>query len=181
MPEHHAIKMEFPGTLYICPRPRGHDWLLDELRGFQRVGIQNLVCLLTMDEKEELGLEREKQFCADLDIRFVHIPVDDRGLPDRYREFLGHSLSVLQWLHQDEKVAVHCRAGIGRSTMFCAAIMYFHGIYPEEALEIIESARGFPVPDTKQQREWILSIHKFSESLSDLELDLNGLPPGSRN
>src|ERR1700743_3176736 len=44
------------GRLAIVPRPRGGDWLADDLHALRREGIDILVSLLTPSEVEELGL-----------------------------------------------------------------------------------------------------------------------------
>jgi hypothetical protein len=53
------IKSDPPPTLAIVLRPRGEDWLEDELRRMKRAGIQMLVSLLEMDEAASLGLALE--------------------------------------------------------------------------------------------------------------------------
>ena len=41
------IKAAGPGKLAVMPRPRGGDWLEDEIRGLKRFGVDILVSLLT--------------------------------------------------------------------------------------------------------------------------------------
>jgi hypothetical protein len=51
-----------PGLqLAIVPRPRGGDWLLDDLRNLQAAGIDVLISLLTEAEAAELELSSEAQ------------------------------------------------------------------------------------------------------------------------
>jgi hypothetical protein len=47
--------------LAIIPRPRGADWLLDEIRFLQRAGVDVVVSALTASENEELGLVEESE------------------------------------------------------------------------------------------------------------------------
>ena len=47
--------------LAITPRPRGEDWLEDDIRLLQRAGIDVVVSAFTQVEAEELGLLREGQ------------------------------------------------------------------------------------------------------------------------
>ncbi len=44
------------GKVAIVPRPRGGDWLEDEVRAWRAAGIDVVVSLLTDDEVRELGL-----------------------------------------------------------------------------------------------------------------------------
>ena len=47
------------GRLAISARPRGGDWLEDEISAWQRAGVDTVVSLLTIDEERDLALERE--------------------------------------------------------------------------------------------------------------------------
>jgi protein-tyrosine phosphatase len=56
------------------------------------------------------------------------------------------------------RVGAHCRGCIGRSTVLIASLMIALGSDAETALVQIAQARGFQVPDTPEQRAWILSF-----------------------
>ena len=58
-------------------------------------------------------------------------------------------------LGEGGSVAVHCRAGIGRSSLIAASALVYSGSTPETAFEIIGKVRGVDVPDTEGQREWV--------------------------
>jgi protein-tyrosine phosphatase len=60
-----------------------------------------------------------------------------------------------QALAAGKNVAVHCRQGIGRSSVVVASLLVAAGETPDEAFRRIEEARGRPVPDTAEQREWV--------------------------
>jgi hypothetical protein len=45
--------------LGIMPRPRGNDWLPDDLRILRQAGVDVIVSALTASEAEELGLSAE--------------------------------------------------------------------------------------------------------------------------
>jgi protein-tyrosine phosphatase len=81
--------------------------------------------------------------------------VEDRSVPSSFSGFshLVHSLS--EYLRTGKAVAVHCRAGIGRSSMIVAAALIQNGFSVETAFRAIEEARGCPVPDTPEQRQWM--------------------------
>mgnify|MGYP003337426682 CR=1 FL=1 len=176
IPQHHFLPINFPGSLCICPRIRGDDWLEDEIKGFKDLGFAHIVCLLTEDEELLLGLEGQDLLCEKIGISLLKLPVDDRCQPLTHRDFLGRALDILQRLEAGENVAVYSRRGTGRPALFCSSILYFHGIYPEESMEIIESVLGLPSPDSTAQREWILNLENWVEGLSDLLMDSRGLP-----
>lgn len=75
----------WPGRLGVVPRPRGGDWLADEVHLWRTSGLDVVTSLLTPDEAAELELQ-------------------------------------------------------------------------DEAFRRIEKARGRPVPDTAEQREWVAGM-----------------------
>src|SRR5436309_517711 len=60
----------WPGRLGIVPRPRGRDWLADEVRSWRDAGISLVTSLLTPDEVSELGLEDEGPLCQEEGLEF---------------------------------------------------------------------------------------------------------------
>ena len=51
------------GRLAIVPRPRGGDWLEEEVRSWREAGLDVMVSLLTYDENTELELCQEELLC----------------------------------------------------------------------------------------------------------------------
>ncbi|MGJ5045889.1 protein-tyrosine phosphatase family protein [Bradyrhizobium oligotrophicum] len=88
---------------------------------------------------------------------FVSFPIPDRGLPEtRSAAQLAGDLAAR--LTDGARVLVHCRAGIGRSSVIAACVMIRLGVDAAEALERIAAARGVGVPDTEAQRIWVMGI-----------------------
>ena len=69
------------GRLAVITRPRGGDWLEDEVKGWRLAGINVVVSLLESEEAEQLGLSLECKIAANSDVRVISLPVPDRGLP----------------------------------------------------------------------------------------------------
>jgi protein-tyrosine phosphatase len=147
-----------PFRVGIVARPRGGDWLCDEINGLaaERVGV--LVSMLTQPEIDELGLSEEQLHCEESGIRFVNLPITDRGIPSDEKAFLAVAEELAGEVRGGKDVAVHCRAGIGRSSLMVASILHALGWKTEDALAAIELSRGCPVPDTEQQRAWLLAF-----------------------
>jgi protein-tyrosine phosphatase len=61
-------------------------------------------------------------------------------------------------LEEGKIVAVHCRQGIGRSAIIAASLLILSGKDDEDAFRSIGEARGYAVPDTVQQREWVKKL-----------------------
>jgi protein-tyrosine phosphatase len=130
---------------------------MGELASLKSRGVSDVVSLLTPSEEVELGLQSESQFCADLGLRFHRHPVPDRGIPPQ-PGFDCFIASLMSHLTQEGFIAVHCRAGIGRSTVAAAALLRGLGISARDAIALISQARGFDVPDTEEQQAFILNL-----------------------
>jgi protein-tyrosine phosphatase len=145
----------WPGRLAIAPRPRGGDWLKDEVRAWRDTGLDVVVSFLTPDEMTELDLNQEEQWCHQYGIEFHSFPIPDRGVPGSREAVINLIRSLEQALAAGKSVAVHCRQGIGRSGMIVAALLISAGEEPETVWEHIHRARRRPVPDTDEQRDWV--------------------------
>lgn len=144
-----------PLRLAILPRPRGWDWLPDDIAMARRDGVDVIVSALTETENHELGLSEEAKCCKDSTIEFLSFPIEDRSLPDSERTLDSFIDSLGERLNRGKGIAIHCRAGIGRSSMLCACLLVRQGFSPESAFQKIQEARGCVVPDTAEQRKWV--------------------------
>ncbi len=149
------IEGPWRGRLAILPRPRGGDWLEDEIKGWHEAGLDVVLSALTSDENAELDLLEETAACAVIGIAFISFPIEDRGVPDSMQT----TAELVQWLESKlvtgGNVAIHCRQGVGRSALLASSVLVASGISPKAAFERIEKARGCGVPDTPEQREWV--------------------------
>jgi protein-tyrosine phosphatase len=141
-------------------RPRADEWLQAEIDSWKTSGVDMVVSLLEQEEVSELGLQREAELCRSRAIDFMSFPIPDRGLPGSQREASQFAHSLAADLRDGRSVAIHCRAGIGRSSVMAACALICSGIEAEEALALIGAARGLTVPDTDEQREWVLAFGK---------------------
>lgn len=149
------IEGPWPGRLAIMPRPRGGDWLEDEITSWRRLGIHGIVSALTGEEIAELDLIREKELCEEAGIEFVAFPIADRGVPLSAKDTLELGGRLEQELARGRKVAIHCRQGIGRASLLAACVLAVGGVDAASAFERIAEARGCAVPDTSEQRAWV--------------------------
>jgi protein-tyrosine phosphatase len=156
--EPYWIDGPWPGRLAIVPRPRGGDWLEDEVRFWQQVGLDVVVSLLTRDEVADLDLAKEAELCQANGIQFVSFPVADRGVPSSRKATLELMRNLNKTLADRKSVAIHCRQGVGRSAVIVACLLILSGIDPETAFQHISVARGCAVPETAEQREWVIAF-----------------------
>jgi len=151
------------GRLGTMPRPQGGDWLEDEVASLRQSNVGVVVSLLEPKEIVELELEAEQSLCEAAGILYLTLPIVDRSLPRSEQEALEFARILADLLDQGKSIVIHCRQGIGRSTLMAAIILAFRGMPPAEAFERIERARGCVVPDTRQQRDW---IYRVAEKIS---------------
>jgi protein-tyrosine phosphatase len=149
------IEGPWPGRLGVAARPRGGDWLTQELAGWRREGIDTVVSLLTPEEEDEFSLQAESAFAREQGMSFVSVPVRDRQVPDSESEIEAVVRELDAALSARKNVLVHCRQGIGRSGLLAACLLINRGTGPASALEQISATRGTSVPETREQRNWI--------------------------
>ncbi|MGO9259119.1 MAG: tyrosine protein phosphatase [Bryobacteraceae bacterium] len=154
-PELFWIPGPWRGRLAISSRPRGGDWLEDEVRAWQRANLDVVVSLLEREEQRELGLEEEGPLVEAAGLRFVSFPIPDLGVPASrtLAAFLVQEFS--RDLESGRNVAVHCRQGVGRSGLIAAGALIVAGMDAASALRTVSAARGLNVPETPEQRAWI--------------------------
>ena len=152
-----TVDLPGSGGLSTMARPRGGDWLRDEMTALAGAGVDVLVCALTASELDELGLVDESREARAAGLRFVAVPIPDRTVPEPdairpvLRELAGR-------LHDGAHVVTHCRAGIGRSSLLAAGVLILGGTDADTVWSAIERARGLAVPDTAEQRAWTAGL-----------------------
>lgn len=157
-PKLYWIDSPWKGKLAISARPRGGEWLEDEIKGWRKAGIGAVVSLLTPEELQDLGLIDEKKLSEGKSLRFFSLPIPDRGVPASNAAASAVLRSVQGALETGENVAIHCRQSIGRSGMIAAALLAASGVSPSEALHRVSAARGLEVPETEEQRAWVMQM-----------------------
>jgi hypothetical protein len=97
------------GRMAVATRPRGGEWLEDEVGGWRRAGLDVVVSLLEKDEAAQLELAREGDVAQSKGVDFIWFPIPDRGVPASVQGALGLLRNITQALEQGKNVAVHCR------------------------------------------------------------------------
>jgi Polymorphic toxin system, DSP-PTPase phosphatase/Putative addiction module component len=151
----YPIPGPWSGRLLIVPRPRGADWLAGEVAAWRCAGIDLVVSLLMPDENADLGITGEEAECRASGVDFLAFPIPDRGVPASRTAALDLLRRVEAALTEGKTVAVHCRQGIGRSAIVATGLLILSGFDPDVAIRRVQDARGLPVPETAEQREWI--------------------------
>jgi len=158
------------GRLAVAPRPRGGDWLEEEISAWRQAGLDIVVSLLTPDEVTDLDLSEEEAWCQVNALQFCTFPITDRGIPTSRRASIELVRELDKALTEGKSIVVHCRQGIGRSALLATCLLVASGEEPKAAFQHISAARGCAVPETAEQREWV----------STLAAELLALPPRNR-
>src|SRR5919108_2702095 len=87
----------WPGRLAMASRPRGGDWLDDEINSWQQAGINAVLSLLSPDEEKELDLRGEPRAVKARGLDFLSFPIEDRQVPNSETEMA----SMLERLNAD--------------------------------------------------------------------------------
>jgi protein-tyrosine phosphatase len=161
-PDVYWIKGPWPGRLAILARPRGADWLEDEVEAWKEIGVDTVVSLLTQSEAVELSLTKESDLVRRSGLTFINFPIADYSVPGSQSATRQLVDELSEQLSQGNKVGIHCRQGIGRSSLVAACVLVTSGESSGNAFSQIENARGVSVPDTIEQKNWVAS---FAERL----------------
>jgi len=152
------IKGSWPGKLAILARPRGADWLDDEVAAWKEAGLNVVVSPLTLAEEYELGLIDEAELAKRNGLSFISFPIADYSVPTSKKVTRQLAGELKEQLLRGSVVGIHCRQGIGRSSLVAACVLVTSGESPATAFQQIERARGRAVPDTDEQTNWVSSF-----------------------
>jgi len=156
-PDTYKIETIGRGFLAVMAKPVSGDWIEDEFIGIANAGITKMVSLLERHEEYEVGLQLEKELTQRNGMKFVSYPIHDRGLPSSVNDFSQFTHNLYHQIVGGSNTVIHCRAGIGRTGLVAAGVLLHSGLKAEEAFEKISAKRRVQVPDTEEQRNWIIS------------------------
>ena len=144
-----------PGRLAILARPRGNDWLNDEIVELAKAEISVVVSLLDDQEAEELGLAQESNVVNRHGLKFIRFPIPDYGVPTKMDDVFRLVRDLDAQLCKGLILGIHCRQGIGRSSLVAACVLSTASENVSLCFKRISEARGTHVPDTTEQEAWV--------------------------
>jgi len=145
------------GCIGMMPRPRGNDWLPTEVLYLKESEVDCVVSLLELHEIDELELRLEQDLCEKNGIDFISFPIVDCEVPKSIIEFNALIKRLVLEVENGRKIVVHCRMGIGRTSTVVAALLIRLGLKESNVFEYLSTIRTLEVPDTQQQKDWVLS------------------------
>jgi protein-tyrosine phosphatase len=147
----------------------GGDRLQAEVEAWHSMGVRIIVSALEKKEILELELQEEENHCKTMGLEFFSYPIPDRGVPASIQSTADFLQPRLGQLREGKNLAIHCRAGIGRSSLLAACLLMMSGEADTKiAFRRISKARNCPVPDGKEQEEW---VRQFARVFNNKDLD----------
>lgn len=151
----HWVNGPWPGRFALAARPRGGDWLQEEIAGWRQAGVDSVFSLLTRDEEQVLDLTGESAEVRKQRMKFSSFPIPDRQVPSSHPALVAALEKIDADLLAGKNVVIHCRQGIGRSGLVGACLLISKGVSAGAAVDNISAARGLSIPETEEQQRWI--------------------------
>jgi len=149
-------KFDNSAKIGIMARPRGDDWLEDEITHLKYNEVGVLVSLLESDEIYDLKLDNEERICMAKNITYINFPIPDRDIPRQNSDTDKLISTLTNYLNEGQSIVIHCRMGIGRSSIITAAVLLRFEFKAKDIIETISTIRGLKVPDTEMQLSWLV-------------------------
>jgi protein-tyrosine phosphatase len=164
----HWVKGIEPLRLGLMARPCGGEFLQDEVSAWSRASVAIVVSLLESEEIRELELRDEPSLCSEQGIVFRHFPIADRGTPRSQRDATALIVELHSELVQGLAVAIHCRAGIGRTGLVAGCVLRELKVPAAEVFHTLSRSRGLAMPDTAAQAKWVAEYRAADQRAHDL-------------
>jgi len=142
------------GALAGTPRPGIFFDIRYDLEALQRVGVTMLVSL-TMTPPEE-------DVIAEYGIRCIRLPIPDMGAPT-IEQATALCQNIEHLISQGEILAVHCRAGLGRTGTVLASQLIWEGA---SALDALDTVRRIE-PRWVQSEVQVSFLEEFAHHLAN--------------
>ncbi len=142
------------GTLAGTPKPGLLVDLEDDLEALKRVGITVLVSLT------ETPIDPAK--LAPYNITGIAFPVVDMGVPT-IEAAIDLCKQIEQLINKDEAIAMHCKAGMGRTGTALATQLIWEG---SSALDALETVRRVE-PRWVQSEEQVKFLEEFAQAVTE--------------
>lgn len=125
-----------------CPGTKGEP-LAESLNTLKQAGATDIVTMLSDEELAFLGVADLGQQCEAAGLNWFQLPVEDDQGPQEpfFNAFKVHRDTLLQRLHNNATIVIHCRGGTGRTGMMAAILLLESGMDWETARSLIQSVR----------------------------------------
>ena len=133
--------------------PWDRDLNLD-LQAIAEWGGKVLVSLIEDHEFDMLGVEALPEYSRRHRIDWVHLPIQDGGIPTECFEaqWDTESVALRRRLLAGDSIVLHCKGGLGRTGMVAARLLVEMGVDPAEAIQQVRAARPGAIETYDQER-----------------------------
>ncbi|WP_333823290.1 phosphatase domain-containing putative toxin [Pinisolibacter sp.] len=152
------------GRLHLSACPGTWEGAADRAavrRDFARIAASGARLLVTLVEAAELPLPladwRAEAAAAGLDL--LHLPIADFGVPDVDFEAAWREVGLVERLARGETVALHCRAGLGRTgTIAARLVVEAAGFDAEAAIALVRRDHAGEAVETAAQVDYLRAL-----------------------
>lgn len=147
-------------ALMACPGARAVPAGCDAVRQTFRRDVEMLAAsgvalVLSCLEAEELPLRRSEvaELFGAADVEWRLLPIPDMSAPDPALDTELQQLLTLAevYLERGQRVAIHCRAGLGRTGMVAARLLMRQGRSAAAAIAVVRSTHDHAAIETAAQ------------------------------
>ena len=133
-------------------------YLMEEFFDFlESNGFQALVSLVEVHEFDQfISYSKFEKKIGKRNFNWWFHPLRDMTAPDEIfvADFFETQSSLLEYLRSGEKIAIHCKGGLGRSGTIAALLLRHLGFSPEKSIELVRKSRPGAI-ETKEQEIFI--------------------------
>ena len=148
--------LALPGgaSLILSAHPARDAAVQQALLDYRNAGAGLLVSLLEQRDLDELGLGALQAQCRQAGLEWAHCPIEDFGAPGAAFEtpWSRVSAQLHERLDRGGAVALHCRAGLGRTGTVAARILLERGWPLAQAVAAVRQARPGAIETQVQER-----------------------------
>jgi protein-tyrosine phosphatase len=115
---------------------------------------QVLISLVELHEFDDyISLANFKKNVGQRNFDWYHHPLKDMTAPDEafMNDFSGTRSSLIDYLRSGEKIAVHCKGGLGRSGTVAAMLMCNIGFDAVGSIEAVRMSRPGAIETAEQE------------------------------
>ena len=143
------------GILALAPLPGRGGHYREDLAHLRDWRPALVISMTTPEEMTRHGVADLGADIQDTGTRWIHLPVDDFGIPgaEQMEAWHGASKAALAALDGGGRVLVHCLGGCGRSGMVALRLMIEAGEDRDTALRRLRALRICAV-ETAEQMAW---------------------------
>lgn len=128
--------------------------IIEDVEQIKANGYFTVLCLVTLAELEEYGVNNIIDFYSQNGITVKHLPILDQGIPTKEQ-----ALDTLTWMREELKTGnllIHCVGGLGRSgTLAALYLLQEEGFSPVDAIQTVRKARSPRAIESKLQEEFL--------------------------